>query len=232
MFGFSAGHFIVSAERLTGAWAWNESSTQDLDRTHTEDKSSGAVINLLWSNSTTTGYELPRVALDGRLGPITLGGSLGYSRSSGSSSTTTTTIGSTADPRVTDRDLPKFSAFVLTPRVGWVIAIGDRMAVWARAGITYLHSTSESTILDFSTMPETSFTRTVTSSFTALTLDPQFVVFPVPHFGFALGGVADIGLGGSQTFEESASPSGIPPAQTWDNKLSVYGASVGVMGIF
>ncbi len=101
-----------------------------------------------------------------------------------------------------------------------------------RGGVTYFHSTNESTIQDTSTTDATSFTRTNTTNLTALTLDPELVILVAPHFGFMLGAVADIGLGGSFHVEESASVTGAPPVLSWDERVSAYGMSAGVLGFF
>jgi len=231
--GFSAasGHLIVSADRLFGVWAWSDSSSTDIDRSHTDDASSGTAVSVLWANGGAA-YEIPRLALDGLIGPVTFGGSFGYLSSSGSGKSTTSTAGSMGMAREISRDLPKYSAFALAPRVGAVVAFGERLALWVRGGVTYFHSQTVFTIQDTSTPTTTSFTRTNTANFTALTLDPELVILAAPHFGFMVGAVADIGLGGSSSSEESSSPSGTPPVLTWNEKLSSFGMSVGILGFF
>jgi hypothetical protein len=231
----ASAHVILSVDRLFGAWAWSQTSSVDVGAAHTGIESSGTGFNLLWSNPGSNPYATPRLSVDAVIGPgITLGGSIGYATSGGSSESTTTVSnpGSTGTPRVTDQDLPKFAAFVLTPRVGGLIMLGEHASLWLRGGITYYHSTTESTIQDTSTVPATSFTRNSTFNLTAVTFDPEIVFLPTAHFGLTLGAVADIGLGGSFDIEESEAPTGIPPTLNWHERVSDYGVSAGVLGFF
>src|SRR5439155_17371307 len=97
-------------------------------------------------------------------------------------------------------DLPDVSAFVLSPRLGVVVTLGPKVALWLRGGVTYFQTTVESTT---TTRPATSGDPTITrqskaeTSGTAATLDAQLVIVPVDHVGITLGPVLDIGLGGS-----------------------------------
>lgn len=234
-FSVASGHVIVSADRLFGVWAWNTTSSVDVGDSHTDDEASGTVVNLLWSDAGVTPYAMPRLGVDALIGPgFTLGGSIGYLASSGSGKATSTASNpaTTSTALVTTRELPNYSAFVFTPRLGGVVTLGEHAALWLRGGITYFHSTDVLTIEDTSTMPATTFTRTITTNATALTVDPEIVIFPAAHFGLTLGVVADIGLGGSIEVEESAAPTGTPPILSWDSKVSSYGVTAGVLGIF
>jgi len=254
------GRLAISAERVAGVTSMSSTSSttttfsspsgssslngttvkQDADETSTS-------ANLLWNGGATNVFAIPRLAIDGFVGPqITLGGSAGYMSRGGSTktSTVTTTSGSrTPLSTSADDDLPDVSGFVLSPRLGVVVTLGPRAALWLRGGITYFQTSLESTAVSRPTMsgdPTVTTKVSAEMSGVAVTLDAQLVFVPIDHVGITIGPVFDIGVDGSTktttttttAFGGSSSPSTLTVVTDGDLKQSNYGAAAGIVAFF
>ncbi len=76
---------------------------------------------------------------------------------------------------------PSLTLLGLNPRLGYAVQVIDGFSFWPRAGFSYVHLSSGSQ----------------SSYLLAGSLEVQFVVTPLQHFGFMLGPVLDIGLAGT-----------------------------------
>jgi hypothetical protein len=245
------GKVALSAERVAGVTSMNttESSTTTLSSSGStsrttlknEAEETATRVNLLWNGGASNVFAIPRLAIDGFVAPqVTIGGSAGYLSGSGTSKTTSTATSSGASVSISNSDdLPDASAFVVSPRLGVVIALGPGAALWLRGGITYYQTSVEST----TTSPPTSsggstITRKITAeaSGTAATFDAQIVFVPVDHVGITVGPVFDIGLGGSTKTTTLTSTSGTSTTQTvvteGDITQSNYGGAAGIVAFF
>ena len=234
------GNVILSADRLFGVSSWSSTSSLDFAGTHAEAEASGTMVNVLWSNTAlgsgggSNHFAMPRLSIDGFVAPnVTLGGSVGFISISGSAKASVKSTGSPGTSSSSDRDFPDTTAFIVSPRIGGVVMAGERVAFWLRGGITYFHSSSEST----TTQPSgingmTSVTTTTTSDGTALTIDPQIVILPADHVGLTIGPAIDVGLGGSTETKTTPAPTSLASPPAADSKISSYGAAAGLLVFF
>jgi hypothetical protein len=84
-----------------------------------------------------------------------------------------------------DGDDTKYTDFIFSPRVGYLIMFSDKFGFWPRGGFTY-HSGS----IDYDGP------RKDSESGFAFTAEAMFVWTPVEHFGFAFGPTLDIDFTG------------------------------------
>ncbi len=203
-------------------------------------------VNLLWNGAGGNVFAIPRLAIDGFVGPqVTLGGSAGYISRSGTTKTSSvTTLSGSGSSMSTnnDDDLPDVSAFVLSPRLGVVVTVGPKVALWLRGGVTYFQTSveSKSVLRSVSGDPAITTQKKTETSGTALTLDAQLVIVPVDHVGITIGPVFDVGLDGSTktTSTRTTPASGFSDAQTdttvtdGDLKQSNYGVAAGLIAFF
>jgi hypothetical protein len=229
------GQFIVSADRLFGINVWSaknepQATPSDMNPGN-PTKDSGTAITLLWGVQSGSGtlnapvYSIPRLAFDFALIPsLTLGGALGYLHQS-SSHEQTNNNGST-----TTVDLPSTNAILINPRVGYIFDFTPLLSLWARGGFTYHWVKSEGT----NQQGNTAFTTKVSSDGLALTIDPQLVITPVPHFGITVGPMFDIPLTGSTKGETTGTIGPVSTTVTSEanTKVTNWGISAGVLGYF
>jgi hypothetical protein len=222
------------------------STSTGLDRETDNIDESSTNVNLLWSGTGSNVFAIPRLAIDAFVTPqVTFGGSAGYMSQGGSTKTASITTIQGSNPISTneDNDLPDVSAFVLSPRVGLVVSLGPQLALWLRGGLTYFHTSVDSTK---STPPAFSGDPIITTkvsketSGTAATLDAQLVFVPIDHVGITIGPLVDIGLGGSTkttvTITGTTGSFGSTDTQTTttdgDLTQSNYGVAGGILAFF
>jgi len=179
------GQIAISAERLFGF-------THDSARvTVNNQDSTGSVTHFSLLSSPVSiggngaggfvwaGYGSPRVAGDYFLiDRLSLGAALGYAHWS------LTTQG--AGPAAMETTITGDS-FTFAPRVGYLFAFNDMIGVWPRAGFTYrTFSADQASGHDL-----------------ALTLEAPFTFTLIPHVAFWAGPTLDLGLTGSQSFEQA-----------------------------
>jgi opacity protein-like surface antigen len=221
------GAFVLGGERLTGLYFYSIKTERTigggpLAGGKTDVDYSGTEVNLLWGGTAGaySGAGIANPAAIPRLGfdyfvtdLISVGGSLGYSTASGEQKV-----------NGASEDLPSYSAFLFNPRVGFGIPISDIVVFWPRVGITYwrFHTESE----DVNTKQEG------TLSGLALTAEGMFVISPVPHFGFGVGPLIDLGLSGTAKGEATDKRSGLKVSGEDDYKVTNFGAIAGLVGTF
>jgi hypothetical protein len=172
--GIAQRTVIVSAERLLGLAAM-----------HTSQDIPGGELNVNQVNQTRVGltmspslentniYAVPRLALD--LTPIdglTLGGALGFAAGDSDASASMT-------------------AFLVAPRVGYVLGLSHVINLWLRAGLTYFNITN-------SNDPDT---RSDTRWGMSLNIEPTLMIAPFDHVAFTGGLVLDLPVAGKRSTE-------------------------------
>jgi hypothetical protein len=156
-------------------------------------------------------YTTPRFSVDyAVIDHLTLGGSIGFMTSSGSTDDKNTATGVT---RSQDHD--SASAFVLTPRVGYYLPF-DMFGLWLRGGFTFYH---------LSDTPPAGAPGATTGNGFAIDLEPTFVINVTKGFGLYAGVVCDIPLSGSQSTDLGGGTS-----VSADYKLFNFGITTGMMG--
>jgi hypothetical protein len=230
------GQFIVSADRMFGINVWSvktEPQATPTDMTPgNPTKDSGTGINLLWGGDATVGatanapiYSIPRIGFDYVLIPgLTVGGSLGYLHRS-QSHETTNNAGVT-----TSVDRPGGTGILFEPRAGYIFDFTPLLSVWARGGFTYFWVKSEGTVQQGMA---TGTSKSSTDGL-ALTIDPQLVITPLPHFGITVGPMFDLPLAGSSKTETTATVGPVSTTTTSEAsvKITNWGISAGLLGYF
>lgn len=205
------GAVLISAERLFGIS--NSKTTLSVTNLGVTNKQSQSRTDFsVLASSPSNAYAVPRLALDVLVAnSFTVGGALGFASGSGSSSITRagTTTGS---------DSPDTTAILLAPRAGFAKSFGGRTAVWARAGLTYLRSSTENA----------SETVKLTAWTLALNLEPNLVVMATDSFGFNVGLIVDLPLTGKQEQETRVGSS--TTSVEVDYGLRNLGLMIGLIG--
>jgi len=226
------GNLIVSADRMFGLSFWNSKATDEPDPGDPPGapkritKESYTQFGLLWGGgpafTNINPYNIPRASIDYTvIDGLTVGGSLGFltasSKREDSTNPATTSI---------SRDGPTYTNFVFAPRVGYILGFGPNLGLWLRGGLTYYYGSASSESV--SGTGAVTKTKASVNGF-ALNLEPTFVISPVDHFGFYVGGVIDIPLTGTQK-RETTGPTGA--TLTTEDGLTFFNAGVlfGFMG--
>jgi hypothetical protein len=102
-----------------------------------------------------------------------------------------------------------FSAFIISPRVGYLYSFGRVVAIWPRGGFTY-HTASIDNGFD-----EKGF---------ALNLECPFTFSPISHFAFHVGPTFDIDMFGSRNL------TGPGPDLKGDVTYRAWGLNAGILG--
>jgi hypothetical protein len=210
------GQVIVSADRLFGLSFWSAKTDHDNNVSVT---SSGTAFNLLWGDTQDIigPYSVPRAGVDFAVAnSITLGGSAAFVSHSGKDELAQTGMTASADR-------PTITAFALAPRFGYILGVNQTIAFWFKGGLTFFSSKSETTTM----AGATSTTSTGTLSGFSLNIEPELVILPVPHFGFTVGGLADIGLSGN-LHEENSGATAL--ASDHSTKINNFGITFGILG--
>lgn len=158
----------ISADRLFGIGITNRSEDPDPGG---ETEINTTIFGFGWQGVSDSPYDVPRLAFDYFLADsLSLGGSIGYA-----------TFSFETDPGDGEGE---GSAFILSPRVGYVWNFNDWASFWIRGGFTY-HSVSVGDDDDG-------------EHAIALTVEPTFVLAPRPQWAFVLGPTLDISFTGEQ----------------------------------
>lgn len=226
------GEFILSADRLVPIFAFTNTKQDQPSGGNTKVTSfcNESSISLLWGS--TSGacaaegfFTVPRVGFDYVVIPnLTVGGDLVVFFTLGGSSGQDTTAPNGTQTTVKG-DNPGTWLFGVAPRVGYILPLTDLFAFWPRGGLSFYTTSSKVTV---NNNPQT--TRTSSVNQFALDLDPQFVITPVPHFGFTVGVTVDIPITGGHSTETDSPGNSI----TQSNWSSVFflGVTGGILGYF
>jgi hypothetical protein len=215
----ASGTIYLGAERMFGVSA--NSFKVDRDGTSTY---SNTDIGLLWTSSHTLGdnatpspYTVPRIGFDYAIIPnLTIGGALGFASSSVS-------IKSERNGATVTQDGDTVTAFLISPRVGYIIGISDSVGIWLRGGFTYFNLSDKG--------PEVNGRKSTNSvNGFAFSLDPILVLSPVDHFGFFGGIMVDLPLSG--TLKNETVQPGRTDSVSYDAKATNLGLNFGLLGYF
>jgi hypothetical protein len=225
------GEFIISADRLVPLFAYTHVSQDQFTGGNTKITSfyNESSLSILWGSSGNSGlaggdtfFTVPRVGFDYTVIPsLTVGGDLVvWFTLGGSNGTDTTTNGNTITNK---NDNPGGLLFGVAPRVGYILPLTDLFAIWLRGGVSFYVANSKVT-----NNPNLTTSNSINQF--ALDLDPQFVITPVPHFGFTIGLTADIPITGGHSTERDT-PGGSTTQSAWSS-IFFLGVTGGILGYF
>jgi hypothetical protein len=171
-----AGRLAVSAERVAGI----VSSNSSVEEGDAEFSTRITSVNLLTNpGGTAATYSWPRIGFDVFVTEgFSLGGAVGMSRISGRARTRVDGFSESAD-------MGTLSAFLFAPRAGYAHIFSEYVAIWPRAGLTYVSMSSEDGEFE------------LRSNRLALTLEANLAFTPLEHVAILVGPALDLGLSGS-----------------------------------
>jgi hypothetical protein len=147
-----AGQLTLSAERLFG-YSWRHRTSGNL-----HDSLSTFSLLADPEGVASSGYSWPRLGFDYFVvRGISLGAAASFFRTSG--------IGAAV------------TGYELAPRLGYAAVVGPWLTVWARAGFSYVHLTTE--------------------RFSAITIEVPLVIAVASHLSLLIAPAADIGISGN-----------------------------------
>jgi hypothetical protein len=175
------GQIAISAERLFGFTYDSARVTQngrDTTNSITHFSLLSSPVSVGLGNVVWAGYGSPRVAGDYFvIDRLSLGAALGYAHWS----LTRQPPAPVAESTTTG------DSFTFAPRVGYLLTFNDKVGFWPRAGITYRTFSAED----------------ASGHDLAFTLEAPFAFTLIPHVAFWAGPTLDLGLSGSQSFEQA-----------------------------
>ncbi len=215
------GNFVFGAERMFGFYSYHGSMDGTDNNVPYTAKQSGTQLSLLWGENGVGGDGLganpdaiPRIGFDYMLTDlISLGGSLGYYTSGGQNK---------IEPSVgaaVSADTPSINGFAVAPRVGFMVPITNGVAFWPRVGFSYYH---------FGTTTKDPPNPDHENNISLEQINGEFMFWlsPIEHFGFLVGPIVDLGVGGS--IESKAGGLSVSNNASWTN----YGVAAGLGGYF
>jgi len=165
-------------------------------------------VSLLTGGGGLSPYALPRVAFDGFVTDgLSLGVTLGLVNQSIESEIE---VGSTS----MTSEGPSGTGVLLGGRVGYGHMFTDVVGIWPKLGMSFFTTSTEDNDGD-----ETGLNGL------ALSVDVSLVIAPVPHFGFTVTPLLDLGLTGSSTTTTAAGTE-----TEVDTKITDFGLQVGLLG--
>lgn len=211
----AGGTVFVGAERLFG-FIRQSTFRERTDPSGTiKTTTTTNSFSLLKSDPTST-LSLPRVGLDYTvIDGLTVGGAVGFATSGEGVKTEQGSISS-------EKDVVSGTSFVVGPRVGYIVGLGERLGLWLRGGPTYL-SVSQTTV------DSTSGAKvTQTSSLWMIALDPGLLVMPTKNFGVSANFLLDFSLTG----KNETSSGGTTVSSADKNGYLLLGLTFGAVGRF
>jgi len=187
-----SGTFAIGADRLFGYVSDTQSYevTTTVGTASTKNKYETNISNfsLLGRALPVSVAQVPRLSFDAFLGPgVSIGGSLMYDHYSTSYK----------NNGVEDPDKPSTGLWLFSPRVGFAYMFTPEVGIWPRAGITYVHTSTDSSSTNTTTGAVTN--RSESAGALYYTMDVNLVLAPVPHVGFTVGPTLDYLLSTSQS---------------------------------
>jgi hypothetical protein len=223
----SPGQFALSAERMMGVSAetmklevseYGYSSDVTLKQTHVAFL--GIAPSAAFDESLPPSFALsPRLGFD--FFP-TKGLSLGLAAGVGFASGE---IEASYGGYSATEDTPKVTSVAVNPRIGYAAAFNDIVAIWPRAGVTFMNSVTKS---EDSYYPYGTVEYKTTVNATAVTIEALLALSPVNHFAILIGPFADIGVAGKYKYEESGG--GYTAESEADLTITSFGLTVGITG--
>ena len=201
------GGLAISVDRLFGfAYSSSKQSMNGVDGPTTTTTGFSLLGNPLGSVGST--FSAPRLAVDAFVSPgLSVGWAVGvvYTKESVSQGATT------------GADL-KFTGFAIDPRLGYLARISPAVAVWPRAGVSFLY-------LSLGTSAPGSSGASSSQRLLAATLEVPFAFTVAPRVVFLLGPTLDVSFYGKET----TTPAGGGAGTTTDLKALEVGAHAGLM---
>ncbi len=214
--------FLVSAERVTGLVAWNSKSDTQSEFGRYERERSGTQLHAFAATGAVGDGEdgvnfssVPRLTFDFVLPfGLSVGAIAGVTTSSGDE---VLLIDGSEQERI---QFPNTTTVILGGRLGYMIALSEKVALWPRVGVTY-----------DALMARGAAGSQQTIHATQLLIDPALVLTPVAHVGILFHPIIDVGLGGS--INSSFTVSDLP-TQSSDGsfRTNAYGAAFGLSAMF
>jgi hypothetical protein len=157
------GRFVVSGERLFGVgWVKETASSMGVDQSQ-----SITSISFLMKATDVNPFAASRMAFDGFVvDGLSLGGSVGYSGFSTSTSGVANTSGG-----------PSIHSWSISPRIGYAYMFNDTVGLWPRLGITYVNQSVSTSV----TVAGMTVGGDSTNDFIALSAEVPLAITPVPH---------------------------------------------------
>jgi hypothetical protein len=200
--GFGQKHqLIFTADRLVPVLSFTRVSVDSNPNPNTTQtqSTSGSNFSLLWGSNfylENNIHSLPRVAVDFTvIEHLTIGGAIAIAFGVGGTVTTETETGGTR--RTVERDAPRATVFGIAPRVGYIIPLGDSLALWPRGGFAF-YSVRFKQEFD---QNNNTISQSRGDSVFSLDLDPQLAIVPFEHFYFSLGPLVNIPITGTRKTE-------------------------------
>lgn len=216
------GQLVFGAERVMGIFLDSQTTEMELANAlggteNTETTDSATTIGLFGNPRAFTAGNVPRLSLDFFVTEgVSIGGSLAYASISTKSK-------SESGGQSTETDGPTTSVFLINPRVGYAMPFDETFGLWARAGILFGSTSTESE----STSGGTTTTVESSSSTTNLTIDVPLVISPVEHVALFVGPYLHLPLTGSSELKTGGQTE---KAESY-SELS-YGLTVGIGGYY
>jgi hypothetical protein len=165
-------------------------------------------ISLLTGGGGLSPYALPRVAFDGFVTDgVSLGVTLGVVNQSIETEVEAGSVSMTAEG-------PSGTGILLGGRVGYGHMFTDVIGLWPKLGMSFFTTSTEDDDGDEDGV-----------SGLALSIDASLVIAPVPHFGFTVTPLLDLGLTGSTTTTTAAGTE-----VEVDTKITDFGLQLGLLG--
>ena len=199
--------WYVSVDRLFGIYAWNVTASISGQSSTSSGMSASALVGSTSPDAVPAFvFHTPRLSLEYAVGgSFTIGASAGFFVGS---STLNASSGSS------NNGGPGLFMYLLEPRAGYLLPLGQHFLFWPRAGISVYQYSQSST-------PSGGGQSTTTSaSGFALDLEPTLAARLAPWGGLTLTGLADIGIGGGYTQTGST--------QSISLQSSTYGVTFGM----
>lgn len=214
--------FLLGVERVTGVIGWVTVATVENDFGRFERRRIGGQLHVFSATShagdgreSPSFSSAPRVALDFVIGErLTLGLTASLLGSTGSE---TLTLDGTEQPEISFPDTLSLQG---GGRVGYLLPLGKNAVFWPRLGLTY----SVQRVLGAAGARQTLQAY-------QLTIEPTFLLSPVPHVGFLIHPIIDVGVAGSSS--NSFVITGLP-TQSSDGSFRAHalGIMVGLVAFF
>lgn len=172
--GFArSGTLVFGADRLFGLLHTSTTIGEDAAET---TESSTEISLLTRGAEIPSPYAAPRLTFDGFVtDAISLGGTIGITSESSEVEL----------PSGVEQDGGSETAIIIGGRVGYGYMFSDTLGIWPKLGLTYFTDGLEDGDGD-----------EIDINGLAFSADVMLVIAPVPHFGFTVGPIMDIGLTG------------------------------------
>jgi hypothetical protein len=208
---------VITVDRVFGVFS--SSGTRSAGAPDVSETS----VNFLGGSPTSSfnPFAVPLVTVNGIVGPgVTIGGGIGYASDS------------RKDGNGPDSKL-EMSSFAVAPRIGGIIDLGSAASLWLRGGITYSSQKYVNTFVCSvsGTGANETCTQTQKTSVLDFSLDPVFILTPIPHLGILVGPTVDVALSGKEALELPTSfptDPNAPATGDQDFRLSSFGLAAGV----